>query len=190
MRRQETIELPAQRNQIRRILDHVAQRVDIGLGGIGADLQQQIAVAEFWDRARRWKICSMDTRCRGFNAASPEPVVEQRGADRDRDGEIVGIDTAGPAGPNPAAAFLDRAPVSAPPWSTPRSALSECATAVQGPRGRFASTSNGGDHRRGRLRRNHAGLSLAVERLAIEGAVAFLVRLAIRGNRFAPEPRR
>ena len=79
--------LPAQRQQIRRVLEDVAQRVDVGLGRVGAELQQQVAVAELARRARRWGTAAMATRCfgrsfckpkRSSNSDAPKPTVMVR----------------------------------------------------------------------------------------------------------------
>ena len=70
--RQEAVHLPAQRQQVGRVLEDVAQRVDVGLGRVRAELQQQVAVAECAPRARRWGTAPSAMSCVGLSFCRPK----------------------------------------------------------------------------------------------------------------------
>lgn len=79
---------PAHQQQVGEVFHDVAQGVDIGVRGVGAKLQAQVAVAL---RGFQRVVGETDhaAQALGFGGAQAEALIEQRLADGHRDGQVV-----------------------------------------------------------------------------------------------------
>jgi hypothetical protein len=82
---------PFQDQLVGAVLDDVAQGVNGGVLRVGADLQGEITMADMPIQRVVGKSRHPDQPPR-FERCEPRPVLEQRGSERDRDGQCVGPD--------------------------------------------------------------------------------------------------
>ena len=92
VRRQEAVDLPAQRKQVRGAPQNVAQGMDVRFRGVRAELQNDVAVAEMRVERVVGKLLHSD-QARRLQSLQPVALVEQRRAERDGHRQIVREDT-------------------------------------------------------------------------------------------------
>ncbi|MNK98201.1 hypothetical protein D3C87_1185600 [compost metagenome] len=79
---------PAHQQQVRQVFHDVAQGVNIGVGGVGAKLQAQVAVAAVRVERIVGKTDHAD-QALGLGVGQAKSFVEQRLANRDGDGQVI-----------------------------------------------------------------------------------------------------
>ena len=145
---------PAQDQQVGQVLHHVAQRVDHRVRRVGADLQRR------GRRGSRPASSASLGNLRHPAAAArlargePEAVVEQRGAERDGHGQVVGASPPGRGCRNRRAGSAGRAPGRLPPWVRKAMRSVSVGTAARARPGSSAMTSKARDQHRRRPRRD------------------------------------
>ena len=161
--------LPAHQQQVGQVFDDVAQRVDIGVRRVGAELQAQVAVT-----LRRFQCivgkADHATQALGLGGGKAEAFVEQRLTDRYCNGQVIRCDhRAKDAGIGGRQFRVDLGHGAA--------GHQKCDALVEGAEQTFQVLAVAGqyierhDHAAGRARGDDAALVLAEKRLVVLGLV-------------------